>query len=151
MIRLIEKLASRDVPAQASVTLRWDQRARSRLRARLDDGREAGVFLSRGQCLQHGDRLRSDSGLIVLVRAASEQVSTVRCDDPLLLARAAYHLGNRHVAVQIGPRLLRYLHDPVLDEMLGRLGVAAQIEEISFEPEPGAYRDTHGHAHRHGH
>lgn len=105
----------------------------------LDDGREAGVFLERGESLKHGDLLVSDDGILVRVEAAPERVSTVMSQDPHLLARACYHLGNRHVALQIEPQRLRYLHDHVLDDMVRGLGLAVIVDYAPFEPEPGAY------------
>lgn len=137
----------------ATLTLPRDKRIRSRLRAVLDDGRDVGVFLERGQTLQDGDLLAGPDGTVVIVRAAPEPVSEVRCDDPLLLARACYHLGNRHVAVQIETGRLRYQHDHVLDDMLRGLGLQVEYLDAPFEPEPGAYGGSaHGHAHHaHGH
>lgn len=139
--------------AQATVTLTLEQRARSRLRVRLDDGREAGIFLDRGEGLRDGDCLVAEDGLVVRVRAARERVSTVVCADPHLLARACYHLGNRHVALQIEPGRLRYLHDHVLDDLVRGLGLTVTTEDAPFEPEPGAYGGMahgHGHGSRHG-
>ena len=94
------------------------------------------------------DLLASVDGTIVVVRAAAEPVSEVRCDDPLLLARACYHLGNRHVPLQIEPGFVRYQHDHVLDEMLQGLGLSVAVCQAPFEPEPGAY-GGHGHSHSH--
>jgi urease accessory protein len=139
----------------ATLTLPRDRRIRCRQRALLDDGREAGVFLARGEVLRDGDLLGSADGLVVAVRAAAEAVSEVRCDDPLLLARACYHLGNRHVELQIAPACIRYHHDHVLDDMLRGLGLTPAVVEAPFEPEPGAYGGTvggHRHdGHAHGH
>ncbi|MEH6873756.1 MAG: urease accessory protein UreE [Candidatus Competibacteraceae bacterium] len=132
--------------AQATLTLPFEQRQKSRLRIRLDNGQDAGLFLPRGTVLRHGDRLRATSGLVVEVRAAPEAVSTARADDALLLARAAYHLGNRHVALQLGPGWLRYPHDHVLDNMARELGLTVNREQAPFEPEAGAYGGGH---HRH--
>ena len=149
MIRLTARL---DQPAstETSVTLTLDQRARSRLRVTLDDGREAGIFLARGESLKDGDCLISEEGVRVLVKAASEPVSTVRSRDSQLLARACYHLGNRHVALQIEPGRLSYLQDSVLDEMVCGLGLEVVREDAPFEPEPGAYGGSvHSHGHRH--
>jgi urease accessory protein len=126
------------VPA-ARVTLSLEQRWKSRLRVALDDGREAGIFLERGDALKDGDFLASDDGFEVQVKAAPERVSTVACADPLLLARACYHLGNRHIALQIEPGRLRYLHDHVLDDLVRGLGLVVRVEQAPFEPEPGAY------------
>lgn len=146
-LQIVERL-SEDLPIQATLTLPFDQRQKSRLRTRLDSGEDIGLFLPRGTVLRHGDRLRTTTGLVVEVRAAPETVSTARTDDALLLARAAYHLGNRHVALQIGPGWLRYLHDHVLDGMMRELGLTVVSEQVPFEPEAGAYGgDHHGHAH----
>lgn len=146
-LQIIERVRE-ELPAQATLTLPFESRQKSRLRTRLDDGRDVGLFLARGTVLRHGDRLRTTSGLVVRVRAAPEAVSTARTDDALLLARAAYHLGNRHVALQIGPGWLRYLHDHVLDAMARELGLAVAGERAPFEPEAGAYGGGHLH---HGH
>ena len=140
--------------ARTTLTLPLEKRVRSRLRVTLDDGTEAGVFLPRGQVLHEGDLLAAADGTIVRVRAAAEPVSEVRCDDPLLLARACYHLGNRHMPLQIGVGLLRYGHDHVLDEMLRGLGLSPVLVQAPFEPEPGAYggsADGQGHHHAHAH
>lgn len=136
-----------------TVTLDVDSRIKSRLRVTLDDGREAGLMLERGHLLRGGELLADASGsLVVQVLAAPEAVSTVRCDDPHLLARAAYHLGNRHVPLQIEPGLLRYQHDHVLDDMVRGLGLTVEAEQAPFEPEAGAYQSApHSHNHSHGH
>ena len=110
-------------------------------------------MLERGHLLRGGELLcDTDGGHVVRVLAAPEAVSTVRCDDPHLLARAAYHLGNRHVPLQIEPGLLRYQHDHVLDDMLRGLGLNVDTEQAPFEPEAGAYQSApHSHAHGHDH
>lgn len=152
MLELDRRVASGE--PQATLTLALDRRVRSRLRVTLDDGRAAGVFLARGEVLRDGDLLGSADGLVVQVKAAAESVSEVRCDDPLLLARACYHLGNRHVMLQIEPACVRYQHDHVLDDMLRGLGLTPVCIEAPFEPEPGAYggsAQTHSHAHGHNH
>lgn len=138
----------------ASLTLPLEKRIRSRQRVTLDDGTEAGVFLERGQVLRDGDLLADDAGFVVQIRAAAEAVSEVRSNDLLLLARACYHLGNRHMPVQIGDGLLRYQHDHVLDEMLRGLGLQPGFVQAPFEPEPGAYGGSasgQGHVHGDGH
>jgi len=149
MIRLAKKL---DQPARSdvNVTLTMGQRTKSRLRVELDDGREAGIFLERGVALKDGDCLIGDEGLVVRIKAASERVSTILSPDPHLLARACYHLGNRHVALQIEPGRLRYLHDHVLDDMIRGLGLAVIAEDAPFEPEQGAYGGA-AHVHGQGH
>ena len=149
MLRFIEK-DGQPVKTDFTLTLPLESRLKSRLRVILDDGREAGLFLPRGTILHDGDCLIAEDGTRVLVRAAAETVSEASCDDPHLLARACYHLGNRHVALQIEPGLLRYLHDHVLDEMLKGLGLLVTVKQSPFEPESGAYGDQqHGLSHHH--
>ncbi len=137
-------------PSALRVTLTWEERQRSRLAVRLNDGQEAGIRLARGTRLCDGDWLLADDGQAVQVRAAAESLSRVECADALALARACYHLGNRHVAVQIEPGRLSYRHDHVLDDLVHGLGLAVQVIEAPFKPEPGAYGghgQTGGHAH----
>ena len=150
MVELDRRVASGEV--NVSLTLPLERRIRSRQRVMLDNGMAAGVFLERGQVLHDGDLLGDCNGLIVQVRAAAESVSEVRCDDPLQLARACYHLGNPHVALQIEAGMLRYQHDHVLDDMLRGLGLQPTFAQVPFEPEAGAYGGTaHAHAHQHAH
>lgn len=134
--------------ADATLTMSYELRCKSRLRTALDDGTEVGVVLPRGTVLRDGDRLRAEDGRIIEIIAAGERVSTVRGADAGALARACYHLGNRHVAVQIGDGWARYLHDHVLDDMLVAMGFEITMEIAPFEPESGAYG---GHAHHHHH
>lgn len=149
------------IDAVAALTL--EQRLRSRQRVRLDNGCEAGISLPRGDLLKDGDLLATDDGsLMVRIVAAPECLSVAACDDPVLLARACYHLGNRHVALQIEPSRLCWLHDHVLDAMVRGLGLAVTVQDAPFNPEAGAYGghsdgqpdghargQGHGHAHHH--
>ena len=136
-----------------SVTLPIDIRVKSRARVTLNEGREAGLMLPRGLLLRGGDMLATEDGSeIIEVIAAPESVSVVRCADPFLLARACYHLGNRHVPLQIMPGELRYHHDHVLDDMVRLLGLEVTFATLPFEPEAGAYAsDAHSHSHSHAH
>jgi urease accessory protein len=134
----------------ATATLTLSERRRSRLRITLDDGREAALLLPRGTALRDGDRLRADErGAIVYVRAASESLSVASTTDPHLLLRGAYHLGNRHVPVQLGPGWLAYEHDHVLDDMVRGLGLTVESKTAPFEPEQGAFSHSHEHGHAH--
>ncbi|MEJ2687822.1 MAG: urease accessory protein UreE [Gammaproteobacteria bacterium] len=156
MFTLTERL-DEPVEAGATLTLPFGDRQKSRLRTRLDDGRETGLMLERGLVLRHGDCLRAGDGTVVRVQAAPEAVSTAFSRDSLMVARACYHLGNRHVPLQIGDTWVRYLHDHVLDAMVEHLGLRVFAEHAPFEPEAGAY-DSHGaggrghdhHHHDHG-
>jgi urease accessory protein len=132
-------------PAVARLVLPFDTRSRSRFRAELDTGEPVAVMMARGQVLRGGDRLLADDGRIVEIVAAAEKVTTARAPDSRLLARAAFHLGNRHVGLQLGEGWLRYSHDHVLDEMVVGLGLQITVEDEPFEPEAGAY--THHGAH----
>jgi urease accessory protein len=138
--------------AELKLVLPFSDRAKSRLRVAFDNGEEAGLFLERGSVLRNGDLLLADDGRVVEVSAAMETVSTVRTGDALMLARASYHLGNRHVALEIGAGWLRYQHDHVLDDMLRGFGLEVLVEQARFEPEAGAYvsASTHAHTHSHG-
>lgn len=147
---LIERIG----PAQTlhtSLTLSFEARQKSRQRVRLDNGEAAALRLPRGTQLRDGDLLGcADAALVVQVRAAPEQVSHVQTGDPRLLARCCYHLGNRHVPVQIGDHWLRYLQDSVLDDLVRGLGLPVQTLLAPFEPEAGAYAHgatPHHHAH----
>ena len=136
-----------DQDIYSSATLTFDQRTRSRQKVELDNGETGGLFLPRGTVLQQGQRIAAESGEVVEIRADVEAVSTVRVSDPLLMARACYHLGNRHVALQITDGLIRYQHDHVLDEMVRGMGLAVDFERAPFEPEAGAYAArAHGHS-----
>ncbi|HTQ37218.1 MAG TPA: urease accessory protein UreE [Steroidobacteraceae bacterium] len=145
----------------ARLVLPYELRQRSRLLAVMDSGEEVGLMLPRGTVLRGGDRLQVSDGRLVEVVAAPEQVSIVRSGDARTLARAAYHLGNRHVAVQLTADSLRYLCDHVLDDMLRGLGLKVDADVLPFEPEAGAYSQSqaqspghdhdHGHDHEHGH
>jgi len=135
-------------PKDGGLTLTFDQRSRSRQKVMLDNGLEAGLFLTRGSVLQQGDLLLAETGEVVEVLAAKESVSSVYVDDPLMIARTCYHLGNRHVALQITAAFIRYQHDHVLDDMVRGLGLEVTVENAAFEPEAGAYG---GHSHAHGH
>ncbi len=153
MLRFTHKISAE---SSQTLTLSYELRQKSRQRVVLDDGEEAGLFLDRGIILREGDCLATDRGETVRIKAAAEAVSTVYCKTPLQLARASYHLGNRHVALQITEKYLRYQADHVLDELCSGLGLNVISEQAPFEPEPGAYGDyghmqghSHGHSHEH--
>jgi len=148
--------------ADSRLELPFERRKKSRLLAELESGETIGLFLPRGTVLRHGTLLRSTEGRIIAVSAAREDVSTVHSSDTHLLARVAYHLGNRHVPLQVERDFLRYQHDHVLDDMVRGLGAEVRFEQAPFEPEAGAYGGghrhedhdhdhDHGHAHGHGH
>lgn len=143
-------IARQRITAQESVdgelVLPFEERQKSRLRTRLRSGEEIGLFLERGLVLRGGDCLVADDGRVVRIVAAAEALLEVRCADPEALARAAYHLGNRHCPVAIGPGWLRFAADHVLAEMLLGLGLATVAVSAPFEPEAGAYAAGHHHS-----
>ncbi|WP_428775540.1 urease accessory protein UreE [Vibrio sp.] len=152
MIKLTEISQEINHKPNAFLSLPIESRIKSRLKVILDDGRDAGLFLPRGHILRGGEQLKSECGLLVEIKAAPEQVSTVYCDDFRLLTRVAYHLGNRHVPLQVEFGWVRYQHDHVLDEMVAGLGAKVTSELAPFEPESGAYGGrSGGHHHHHEH
>lgn len=136
------------------LVLPYDQRERCRQRARLASGEEVALFLPRGTVLRDGELLTDQSagtgGRVVRVVAAPEPTYRVRCVDAGMLARCAFHLGNRHTQVQLGEGWLRIRIDPVLKEMVEGLGAQVDQELARFEPEAGAYAGGHGHHHHDG-
>jgi urease accessory protein len=138
MLTISKRIAGAVAP-DLKLTLPFDDRKKSRLRTQLANGEEVGLILERGTLLRGGDLVEADDGRIIEIVAAQENVSTVRSSDPWALSRASYHLGNRHVALQIGQGWVRYQHDHVLDEMVRGLGLEVSVEQAAFEPEAGAY------------
>jgi urease accessory protein len=137
-----------------SVELDWDVRQKSRFDATDSAGRALGVFLPRGTVVRGGDVLVAEDGTLVRVQAAPQRVLLVRhCAEhgtPHDLLRAAYHLGNRHVQLEVRPDHLKLEPDPVLADMLRRQHLIVTEASEPFEPEAGAYAEA-GHAHGHGH
>jgi urease accessory protein len=149
MLEIYERLGTQgSFPIDTRVILTHEQRDRGRLRVFSPEGEEVRIFLTRGSPLLVGETLRAQCGRYVLVEGAIEAVAVARCEDWPTFARACYHLGNRHVKVQVGERLLRILPDHVLEDMLLQLGLTIEHAMHVFVPESGAY--AHG-GHGHGH
>ncbi len=141
----------------ATVELDWDVRQKSRFEATDSHGRVLGVFLPRGTVVRGGDVLVVEDGSLVRVVAAPQAVLKVtHCPEhgrPFDLLRAAYHLGNRHVPVELRPDHLKFEPDHVLAGMLRGMHLLVQEVHEPFEPEGGAYGSGHAHppgAHAHG-
>ena len=143
---VIQQYATLDAVPTERLDLTFELRCKCRLRTRSESGEEVGLFMQRGTVLRDGDKLLADDGRIVQVLAASEALLEARAADPLLLMRGAYHLGNRHVAVQLGAGWLRFAADHVLRDMVAGLGLEVTEVVTPFQPESGAY----GHGHTHG-
>ena len=152
MVTLTQRLPA-DSSAQVAyiLSLTADDRTRSRLRFETEEHVSVQLGLPRGTVLRDGDLLRADDGVtLVRVHARPEPVITARAPDALTLLRAAYHLGNRHVPVEVGTDYLRLSPDSVLADMLLQLGLAITEEITPFQPEAGAY-GGHTHAQQGGH
>lgn len=139
----------------ATVELDWDVRQKSRFDATDSAGRTLGVFLPRGTTVRGGDVLVAEDGSLIRVLAAPQAVLEVRAcaehGSPFDLLRAAYHLGNRHVALELQPDHLKLEPDHVLADMLRQMHLIVTEAQAGFEPEGGAYGSGHGHGHSHGH
>lgn len=138
----------------ATVTLDWDQRQKSRFDCEDSQGRRIGVFLPRGTVVRGGDVLLAQDGSLLKVVAAPQPVLRItHCREhgsAFDLLRAAYHLGNRHVPIELQPDHLKIEPDHVLADMLRQMHLVVQEVREPFEPEAGAY-GGHGHAHAHAH
>jgi urease accessory protein len=155
------------VKRAATVALDWDVRQKSRFDATDSQGRALGVFLPRGTVVRGGDVLVAEDGSMVVVAAAPQPVMVVTaCTEhgsPFDLLRAAYHLGNRHVQLELKPDHLKLEPDHVLADMLRQMHLIVRDANEAFEPEGGAYAagghahgheghgPDHGHDHAHGH
>lgn len=150
MLSISSKLAHDDNEVKISdkVAMSFDLRQKSRVRVTLQSGQEAALFMQRGTILRGGDLLQADNGAIIAVIAADQAVMKVTAPSAKALTRAAYHLGNRHVPLEIGDGWLKLETDSVLKEMLIGLGVSVTELQAPFEPESGAYA-AGGHHHHH--
>jgi urease accessory protein len=132
--------------ANFTLALTAEERTRSRWRWELAGGQMVSCQLPRGTILRDGDLLQTAAGdCLVRVVAQPESVMTVTAETSLDLLRAAYHLGNRHVPVEIAPKYLRLSPDSVLKAMLEQLNLQVTEEIAPFEPERGAYSHFHAH------
>ena len=134
--------AAYKLEVKGRLELPFDSRQKSRLKAKLVSGEEVALMLPRGEILRGGDLVTGSDGRVIEIVASREKLLHVETTE---LAKAAYHLGNRHVPVQIGPSFLRIAEDHVLEEMLRKLGAKVSHVEAPFEPEAGAYAGGHQH------
>jgi urease accessory protein len=149
-------LASVLLKRASSVSLDWDVRQKSRFETTDSLGRTLGVFLSRGSVIRGGDVLVAEDGSLIQVNAAPQEVLRITAcsihGTPFDLTRAAYHLGNRHVPIELKPDHLKIEHDHVLAEMLRAMHMTVHKVNEAFEPEGGAYSSGgHHHGHDHAH
>jgi len=161
MVEIKSKLkvarAAYKVEVKGQLRLPFDSRQKSRLRTKLVSGEEVALMLPRGEILRGGDLVTASDGRVIEVVAEPEKLLHIESAE---LARVAYHLGNRHVPVQVGKDFLRIAADHVLGEMVKKLGAKMKEVEAPFEPEAGAYSGAHhqhdemghgGKIHDHGH
>jgi urease accessory protein len=154
-------LAPSLVQRAAQLVLDWDVRQKSRFDATASDERHVGVFLPRGTVVRGGDVLLTQDGSLLRVVAAPQAVLRITaCPDhpaheqAFDLMRAAYHLGNRHVPIELQPDHLKIEPDHVLADMLRAMHLTVAEAREPFEPEGGAYGaqgTNQGHGHHHGH
>ncbi|TAE52638.1 MAG: urease accessory protein UreE [Nostocales cyanobacterium] len=145
MITLTKLKPNIDTGIDFILPLTAEERTRSRYKFTLDD-HEIFLRLPRGTVLQDGDILTDENDTFLLkIVAKPEPVLTVFASTPSLLLRAAYHLGNRHVPVEITVDYLRLLPDSVLENMLKNMGLEIKAEIVPFQPESGAYGNHHSH------
>lgn len=130
-----------------SVILDHDVRQKGRFKVISENGVEVRVFLERGNTLQVGEYLKTECGKIIEVIGANEDVVEATCENWDTFSKACYHLGNRHVKIQVGERWLRMKSDYVLEEMLQLLGLTVTKKSAVFIPESGAYAGGHQHHH----
>ena len=145
MVELTSKTRSGKPAGQLALT--FDARQKSRQRAKLVSGEEVAVKLPRGEILRGGDLVAASDGRVIEVVALPEKLAHIESQD---LARVAYHLGNRHVPVELGKGFVRIAQDHVLEELARKLGAKVSHVEAPFEPEGGAYHqhDEMGHGGR---
>jgi urease accessory protein len=154
MLRAEQRLAADQAQelggiALPQLALQFNERSKSRLRALLSTGDEIGLFLARGTVLRGGDVLACDNGQLVRVVAAPEDVMLIGAASAHELMRLAYHLGNRHMQIEIGADYLKLEYDSVLADMVVGLGGSVMRTQAAFEPEGGAYLQGLTHRHRH--
>ncbi len=168
MVEIKSKLKTRHaaykIEVKGRLELPFEMRQKSRFKAKLASGEEVGVMLPRGEVLRGGDLVTASDGRVIEIVSSPEDLLHVEAGSARDLARIAYHLGNRHVAVEVGDGYLRIAHDHVLDRMLEGLGAKVSHVAAPFEPESGAYSGVghehgaakihdhhHGQGHDHGH
>lgn len=148
--------AAYKVEVKGQLRLPFESRQKSRLKTKLVSGEEVALMLPRGEILRGGDLVTASDGRVIEVVAEPERLLHI---ESAALAKVAYHLGNRHVPVQVGKDFLRIAADHVLEEMVQKLGAKVSAVQAPFEPEAGAYAGGHQHdemghggkIHDHGH
>jgi urease accessory protein len=137
--------AAYKVEVKGRLVLAFDERSKSKLRTKLESGEEVALDLPRGEVLRGGDLVTASDGRVMEILSKKEILLNIQCADATEMAKVAYHLGNRHVPVQVGKDFLRIAADHVLEDMVKKLGAKVSSVEAPFEPESGAYAGGHRH------
>ena len=142
-----QRLSHSHDPVDDQVILDHEIRDKGRFKVISAKGIEVRVFLERGKTLAVGEILKTECGKFLEVVGAQEAVIEANCEDWQIFSKACYHLGNRHVKLQVGDRWLRIKPDTVLEEMLTLLGLSLTPKNTVFTPESGAYASGYHHHH----
>ncbi len=144
VVEVTERI-DKDVAPEAGdkVFLTFDQRRKYRLKTVSEQGNEVRIFLQRDKPMQIGDVLRSETGQVFLVQPVNEPVVIARTEDWQSISKICYHLGNRHLSLQVGEREIRFKPDHVIEELVASFGLEVNVTEGLFEPESGAYSKGH--------
>ena len=159
-ISVVRKAAVKQDRVVETLTLNHEDRNRRRVALKGDGGRDILLDLDKPTALNDGDAVKLEDGSLVLIKAAAQKLIEITAENPLRLARVAWHIGNRHTPAEITASAIYIEHDHVLAEMVRGQGCAMTDVERPFQPERGAYdhdhadcgHDHHGHHHHdHGH
>lgn len=147
---LITRVTDKFSRVDVEISLPFDMRKKCRFKTYSVEGEEVGIFLERGTILADGDHLVSEDGRVIRIVAQDEPLLLITQGSARSLAQLAYHLGNRHVSLEIDNDCLRIAHDEVLKDMVEGLGALTQAVNAPFHPERGAYGGGHSHGPEHG-
>lgn len=142
LIKLTKRLEG-EHEAQTLIVMDYQERTKGRIKVSGANGQEFGIFLERGKPLRSGECLAADDGLVVKVEAKPERLVEAKAEDWETFSRCCYHLGNRHVPIEIHALTLYFQEDKVLEDMLLGLGMTTTIVDKGFQPEQGAYHHAH--------
>ena len=147
--KIIMRKLSKGLASSDSVTLNYDNRYRRRIAMKTDGGKDFLLDLAKTTELRSGDLIELEDGRFIEVKAASEKLMKATSDEPLLILKAAWHIGNRHLSCEIQMDNLILRFDHVILQMLENLGLTLEVINQPFNPEGGAYGDTRTTGHQH--
>ena len=147
--KIILRKLSKGLASSDSVTLNYDNRYRRRIAMKTDGGKDFLLDLAKTTELRSGDLIQLEDGRFIEVKAASEKLMKATSDEPLLILKAAWHIGNRHLSCEIQMDNLILRFDHVILHMLENLGLTLEVINQPFNPEGGAYGDTRTTGHQH--